>query len=55
MVQTTWILDLNYEPSFRILKANGTLDWLREQLSSDTASGPVFEMVQERIHRNTFS
>ncbi len=55
MVQTTWILDLNYEPSFRILKANGTLDWLREQLSSDTASAPVFEMVQERIHRNTFS
>lgn len=52
LVQTTWILDMNYSPSFRIMEENGTLEWLRQRICSDPASEKIFDMVQQKIVRH---
>lgn len=52
VVQATWVFDINFRPSLSILKENGTLDWLGENLTVDPASEKIMEKVMSHLKDN---
>lgn len=52
MVQATWVFDINFRPSLSILKENGTLDWLEENLSIAPESEKIMEKVISHLNNN---
>jgi len=48
MVQMSWMYDLNYPPSFRILVDTGLFEWTAGRLPADEVRD-VLDEVRERV------
>ncbi len=48
LLQLSWILDLNYRPSFLLLKEKEWLEWLKDRLPGGREEERVWRAVEER-------
>ena len=55
LVQLTWALDLNYSPSFDMLRERGYVEWIEGRLPRDGETRSLLKDLEERIRRRRTS
>ena len=54
-LQGTWALDLNYSPSFDMLRERGYVEWIEGRLPRDGETRSLLKDLEERIRRRRTS
>ncbi len=52
LVQMTWALDLNFSPSFDILRERGYIEWIEARMPRDDETKTLLRDLRERIHHH---
>lgn len=55
LVQLTWALDLNYSPSFDMLRERGYVEWIEGRLPRDGETRSLLKDLEDRIRRRRTS